>query len=255
MALVYAGAGRPAIYVHAANLTTAGRVMNMELSRDAVDVSAFSDSAHRNLTTLQKATVRYDGLFNDADAIGTLNSHGAIKDLLGGTRRAMTVWPAGDGTGTLGVGFGSAYASSYKPVGSVGGFISLGADIAPDGTYHILTSLGSSTVAAIGSGATFNGPDVDMLASSTGGGVVYIHVFNNSGTGSVNVFLSDGTASGAVATSVGTIYTFPAGVTSSSTIYAIGSGTNVRRWRRYNVSLTAQGPNTVSVQVGLFTTG
>ena len=117
MTFQIAANGVPVIYAGSANLTTAGRALSPAIEYDAVDVTAFSDSARRNLLSVYKATVRYDGLF---DGSAANSPHAALLQLLGTTRQVVSVWMMGDGTGTEGMGFGSAYATPYRPGGAVG---------------------------------------------------------------------------------------------------------------------------------------
>ena len=239
MTFQIAMAGVPVIYVGSANLTTAGRALSPAIEYDAVDVTAFSDSARRNLLGLHGVTVRYDGLF---DGSATTNSpHGALVALLGTTRQIVTVWMMGDGTGTEGVGLGSAYAAMYRPSGAVGEVVSLGADIGQDGRWDRAVSLGSSTSVQLAASATFAGPDIDGLATWTAGGACFIHVFARA-TGTMSFRLQDSAGGG------GTGYTNVTGATATF-VGSAGIGistiltftTLLQRYRRIHITTLAGG--------------
>ena|SRR3990167_855600 len=238
MTFSIAMAGVPVIYAGSANLTTAGRALAPAIEYDAVDVTAFSDSARRNLLGLHGVTVRYDGLF---DGSANASPHAALLQLLGSTRQIVTVWMMGDGTGTEGVGLGSAYAAMYRPSGAVGEAVSLGADIGQDGRWDRIVSLGSATSVQLAASATFAGPDIDGLATATGGGAFFVHVFARA-TGTMSFRLQDSTGG------LGTGYTNVTGATGTfvgsagigiSTILTFS--TNLQRYRRIHVTTIAGG--------------
>jgi hypothetical protein len=251
MTVGFAAGGRPIIYVRDANLSTSGRVVLTGIEYDAVDVTAFADSAHRNLLGQPSVTFRFDGLFDGSG----LASHNALVDLLG-TRRAVTVWMEGDGTGTMGIGLGSAGAEQYRPGGNVGEYVSVGANIIQDGTWDKPVSLGSSTLVALGASATFAGPDVDGLGTTTGGGAFFIHCFVMA-TGTLSFRLQDSAAGG------GAGYTNVTGAT--ATFAGVGGGgttfgtiltftTLLQRYRRINITtIVGGGTGTVTFQASVGT--
>lgn len=238
MTFQVAMAGVPVIYAGSANLTTAGRALSPAIEYDAVDVTAFSDSARRNLLGQHGVTVRYDGLF---DGSAAQSPHAALLQLLGTTRQIVTVWMMGDGTGTEGIGLGSAYAAMYRPGGAVGEAVSLGADIGQDGRWDRAVSLGSSTSVQLAASATFAGPDIDGLGTTTGGGAFFVHVFARA-TGTMSFRLQDSAAGG------GAGYTNVTGAT-ATLVGSAGTGistiltftTLLQRFRRINVTTIAGG--------------
>lgn len=238
MTFQVAANGIPVIYAGSANLSTAGRVLSPALEYEPVDVTAFSDSARRNMLSVYKASARYDGLF---DGSANASPHAALLQLLGSTRQVVTVWMMGDGTGTEGIGFGSAYAAMYRPGGAVGEAVSLGADIMQDGRWDRAVSLGSSTSVQLAASATFAGPDIDGLATWTAGGACFIHVFARA-TGTMSFRLQDSAGGG------GTGYTNVTGATATF-VGSAGIGistiltftTLLQRYRRIHITTLAGG--------------
>lgn len=183
--------GKPQIYLANADLGTSGRAYNMSFEYDAIDVTAFSDNAHRNLLGKLTFGFRYDGLFNDA----AKSSHFALNDILApATGSAMSIWPAGVATGTVtdgtfavpvtGVGIATARAMTYRPAGNLGDAVSLGADIfSALGTYDNIVSFGTAFSV---DGAVTNSLVSSIWShgtTSTNGAVIYLHVLSASASG------------------------------------------------------------------------
>ena len=239
--------GKPLIYVHNTNLGTNGRAYNAGVEYDSIDVTAFSDAAHRNILGQHTVTFRYDGLFDDA----AVASHAALNDMLT-NKRTVSVWPAGDGTGTEGIGIGTAIAQNYRPGGNVGEFLSRGMDISADAQRDRLVSLGSRVVLTTGTSGTLAGPDVNGGSTATAGGGFFIHVFAQQGTVNWLVAVQDSTGGGATGYANVATATFNA-ATGGTIITFTGS---LRQFRRYHVSQVAAattGSGTITIAASVST--
>ncbi len=170
------------IYVHDADLTLDGRVADPAIGFDSVDVTTFNDSARRNNPGLQANSFAYSGLYEDA----TARSYRTLRDMVGtsgtgGTSRTVSVFFEGDGTSKEGYGLSAANVVSMTFEGGPGEAEAVSGDFQQDGTYSQIISLGAkSTITADALTGTY---DRGVTASSSNGGVMFVHVFGNAAAG------------------------------------------------------------------------
>ena len=231
--------GKPQIYVHGYDLGTYGRTYALGFEQDAIDVTAFADVARRRIIGNQTVTLRYDGLF---DSTGT-GPHTAINDLRG-TQRTISVWPDGMSVGATGAAILRANAQMYRPAGNMGEVLSLGFDITSDARYDVVYSY--DTKIATSTTGQYTSPTYDRGASSTAGGVFFVHIFTCSASGGNTRWTlrwQDATAdiSGSFA-AVDGIGAYQANSGTILATYQTSTG-NVFRYNRFRASLDADSGN------------
>ena len=165
---------KPQIFVHAYNLGTQGRTYQIGYEADAIDVTAFVDTARRKIIGNHTVTMRYDGLFDSA------NSHLFIRDVFQ-NKRLISVWPSGATASATGAAIATAFAQQYRPAGAMGEVLSLGFDIVSDAQFD--TVYAYDGVIATSTTGQYTSPTYDLGTPNPSGGMFFVHVIACSASG------------------------------------------------------------------------
>lgn len=164
------------LYANDGDLTIDGVAENPEQGNESVDVTTFNDGARRMNPGVQTASVAYSGLFTD----GAGRSYQVLKNMLGATA-AVSFYANTDGSSQIGMGLAAAYVESDGFQGGPGESETIDASFVQDGQWDLITSLGSK--GSITTNTVTGTYDRGVGATSTSGGVAYVHVFSNAASG------------------------------------------------------------------------
>lgn len=163
---------------------TATTSVTLGLECEALDTSALTDAAERQLAGLRKDVITWAGLFDDsADAMD------AAQAVLLGSGTAVVTLLLGTATGDRAYS-GTAYALSNKPAANVAELVKLESGFKPDQSWsrgYVMAVRGTIT----GSAQTGT---IDGTTTATGyEGYIHIFSFSGSGTATVRVVSRAGT--------------------------------------------------------------
>lgn len=166
------------LYLNDGDMTVDGNAMNPEYGNETVDVTTFNDAARRNIPGLGLFTVSYTGFYTE----GAGRSYSVLTGLLGASSTAAaSFFQNGDGSGSLGVGLAAAWVDTDGFQGAPGEAETIDANVVQDGTWDNIISLGSK--GSVTASAVTGTYDRGVGATTTAGGVAYLHIFANAASG------------------------------------------------------------------------
>lgn len=164
--------GKPQVFVHTSNLGTIGRMYGMGVEAPSIDVTAFGDSARRNILGQETVSIRYDGLFDSASA------YQQIKDFFQ-NKRLISIWPDGAYASAKGAALTTAIAQQFRPAGQMGEVLSIGFEVISDAQFdNAISYQGLVTTSTL-----FTSTTQDIATNNTSGGAFFIHILSASASG------------------------------------------------------------------------